>query len=55
MANLILAIDLTGGSHSFIHSEGQAFRLAIELKGDLVERIRPQVRYKQREVRWRSL
>ena len=37
MANLILAIDLTGGSHPLIRSEGWGFRLAIGLKGDLVE------------------
>ena len=38
MANLILAIDLIGGSHPLIHSEGNGFHLAIELKENLVER-----------------
>ena len=38
MANLILAIDRTRGLHPLIHNEGEGFRLAIELKEDLVER-----------------
>ena len=52
MANLILAIDLTEGSHPLIHSEGWGFRLTIELKGDLMERTQTQT---NKEVRGRSL
>ena len=54
MANLILAIDLAEGSHPLIHSEGQGFCLAIELKRDFSKSTHTQERYRQRKVRWKN-